>query len=107
MADDGNTEFAKMLELADDCKLRDMVTGWLNGDATPENLATFFLKLREFQDLNRLIDVFDRVIYFAFLESSEAIEAKQEWREKLIAQIASESEVFGRGENDHSLPSLD
>jgi hypothetical protein len=96
MADDISMEFKKMLEVADDSKPHDLVTGWLNGDATPESLAIFFLKLREFQELNRLIDVFDRVVYFAFLVSSEAKETKQVWRLKLIAQIGRESELFSQ-----------
>jgi hypothetical protein len=90
MPADSNTEFQKMLEITDECKLSLMIKQWLMGDITPEGLATFFLRLRDFEDVNRLVDVFDRVIHFAYLETPECSLAKQEWRNNLLAQLEGE-----------------
>ena len=70
----------------DECQLHEMVRRWLMGDITPESLATFFLRLRDFKDLNSLVDVFDRLIHFAFLATPEASQAEQAWKDNLLAQ---------------------
>lgn len=91
MSADSNTELNKMLKVADECELHEMVRLWLMGDITPEGLATFFLRLRDFKDVNNLIDVFDRVIHFAYLSTPEVSQAEYAWRDKLLAEIESES----------------
>lgn len=91
MPADSNTELEKMLKAADECQLHEMVRLWLMGDITPEGLATFFLRLRDFKDVNRLIDVFDRVIHFAYLSTPEVSQAEYEWRDKLLGQLANKA----------------
>lgn len=86
MAGDISMEFTKMLKATDECELHEMVRLWLVGDITPEALAAFFLELRDFKDLNRLVDVFDKVIYFAYLATPEASQAEQTWKDNLLAQ---------------------
>jgi len=91
MSADSNTELNKMLKLADECELHETIRRWLMGDMTPEALATFFLRLRDFKDVSNLIDVFDRVIHFAYLSTPEVSQAEYEWRDKLLAQLEGEA----------------
>lgn len=86
MSADSNTELNKMLKLADECELHEMVRRWLVGDITPEALATFFLRLRDFKDVSSMIDVCDRVIHFAYLSTPEVSQAEQAWKDKLLAK---------------------
>jgi hypothetical protein len=92
MSENISTEFKKMLELTDEHTLKDMIDGWLTGDITPESLATFFLRLSDFKDMNRLTDVFDRVIHFAYLGTHEVRQAEEDWKTSLLAQLEDKVE---------------
>lgn len=82
-----HSEFQKMFEVGDARKLHDMVEDWLMGNITPEGFATFFLQMRDFKDVNRVIDIFDNLIHFAYLSTREAMQAEEDWRDKLLAQL--------------------
>ena len=85
-------EFDRMFEIADECKLNDMVADWLLGGITPEGFAKFFLSISNFKNVKRLGDIFDVLIHCAFLATPEAIQAEEDWKNRLLAELEGNAE---------------
>ncbi len=64
---------------------------WVNGEATPEELAKLLLILRNCEDELEQSNIMDGIISCAFNESRERMEVEDEWRKRVMAELAPDA----------------
>jgi hypothetical protein len=64
-----------------------MITHWVNGGVEPDQFAAVMSALRDCEDQLRLTNILDRMISYAFRETSHNIECEDRWRRQVEAQL--------------------
>jgi hypothetical protein len=75
------------IDLESPGSLEEMITHWVNGGVEPEQFAAVMSALRDCDDQLRITNILDRMISYAFRETSQNIDCEDRWRRKVEAQL--------------------
>ena len=75
--------------LEDEAYLEDKISLWINGEMTPEDLASVLFAVRDCEDDQRRNSLLNRMIGYAYLQIACPLESEREWRKRVEASLES------------------
>ena len=75
--------------LEDEAYLEDKISLWINGEMTPEDLASVLFAVRDCTDDRRRNSLLNRMISYAYLQIACPLESEGEWRRRVEASLKS------------------
>jgi tetratricopeptide (TPR) repeat protein len=73
--------------LEDEAYLEDKISLWINGEMTPEDLASVLFAVRDCEDDQRRNSLLNRMIRYAYLQIACPLESEREWRKRVEANL--------------------
>ena len=64
-----------------------MITLWINGGIDPDQFAAVMSALRDCEDDLRRKNILDRMISFAFRETTQSLDTEDRWRRRVEARL--------------------
>ena len=79
--------------LEDEAYLEDKISLWINGEMTPEDLASVLFAVRDCADDQRRNSLLNRMIGYAYLQIACPLESEREWRKRVEASLESGQQI--------------
>jgi hypothetical protein len=79
--------------LEDEAYLEDKISLWINGEMTPEDLASVLFAVRDCEDYQRRNSLLNRMIGYAYLQIACPLESEREWRKRVEASLESGQQI--------------